>query len=142
MAGVNEVSIQFKRRVGGLALTVALLTFSAPPPHAISGDLPGLPIGEVNTASPIVTAAGPAQSSTAARDNSPEEPFDPFAKAGEADLEYDPWEPFNTKMFDFNWQLDRWVLKPVAKGYDYVVPNIVQVGVTNIFTIVGQPRDS
>jgi len=28
--------------------------------------------------------------------------------------EYDPWEPFNRKMFAFNRQLDRLVLKPVA----------------------------
>lgn len=68
------------------------------------------------------------------RDVSPEEPFDPFAKAGEEAVEeYDPWEPLNTKFFEFNRQLDRWVLKPVAKGYNYVVPNIVQVGVSNIF---------
>lgn len=133
MAGINEVAIQFNRRVRGLALTVALLTFTGAPPPAISGDLPGLPVGEVTEAASTVVAAAPAQASTAVPDNSPEEPFDPFAKAGEAELEYDPWEPFNTKVFDFNWQLDRWVLKPIAKGYNYVVPNIVQVGVTNIF---------
>ena len=65
---------------------------------------------------------------------SSEEPFDPFAKPGEEAIEeYDPWEPLNTKFFEFNRQLDRWVLKPVAKGYNAVVPNIVQVGITNIF---------
>ena len=65
---------------------------------------------------------------------SSEEPFYPFAKPGEEAIEeYDPWEPLNTKFFEFNRQLDRWVLKPVAKGYNAVVPNIVQVGITNIF---------
>lgn len=134
MAGRDEVAIQFNRHVGGFALTVTLLIFSGYPTQAISGELTGLPVGDVNASVPIVAAAAPAPPSTTARENSPEEPFDPFAKTGESQLEeYDPWESFNTKMFDFNWKLDQWVLKPVAKGYNYVVPNIVQVGVSNIF---------
>jgi phospholipid-binding lipoprotein MlaA len=73
-------------------------------------------------------------SAVPAHEVSSEEPLDPFAKPGEeAFEEYDPWESLNTKFFEFNRQLDRWVLKPVAKGYNYVVPNIVQVGVSNIF---------
>jgi phospholipid-binding lipoprotein MlaA len=40
--------------------------------------------------------------------------------------EYDPWEPFNEKMFSFNYDLDKYVLKPVAKGYNFVVPDRVQ----------------
>ncbi len=40
--------------------------------------------------------------------------------------EYDPWEPFNEAMFEFNRWLDRWVLKPVAKGYNTVVPDMFQ----------------
>ena len=39
----------------------------------------------------------------------------------------------NTKVFEFNRQLDRFVLKPVAKGYDFVVPDFVQVGISNMF---------
>ena len=130
MAGIDEVAIQFKRHVGGLALTVALVTFSGYPTHAIGGDLVGLLVDEVNASAAIVAEAPPAP----ARDDSAEEPFDPFAKKGELQFEeYDPWESLNTKFFEFNRELDRWVLKPVAKGYNYVVPNIVQVGVTNIF---------
>jgi phospholipid-binding lipoprotein MlaA len=84
----------------------------------------------------VAAAANPSTPSvaTAANDQSLDEPFDPFAKSGEETIEeYDPWESLNTKFFEFNRQLDRWVLKPVAKGYDYVIPNIVQVGVSNIF---------
>ena len=63
-----------------------------------------------------------------------DEPLDPFAKAGEgADEEYDPWEPMNTGIFEFNRQVDRFVLKPVAKGYDFILPDMVQVGVSNFF---------
>ncbi|MDR4478465.1 MAG: VacJ family lipoprotein [Nitrospira sp.] len=67
---------------------------------------------------------------------SAEDPFyDPFAKSDEPEggVEYDPWEPVNTKVFEFNRQLDRWVLKPVAQGYNAVVPNAVQIGVSNFF---------
>jgi phospholipid-binding lipoprotein MlaA len=49
------------------------------------------------------------------------------------DEEYDPWEPFNEKMFEFNRNLDRWVLKPVARGYMYVMPEPWQVLVANGF---------
>ena len=75
-----------------------------------------------------IPSAAPAQNASA------DEPLDPFSKPGEEGIdEYDPWETLNTKFFEFNRQLDRWILKPVAKGYDFVVPNIVQIGVSNIF---------
>ena len=65
----------------------------------------------------------------------PDEPLDPFARADEgAGEEYDPWEPMNTNIFEFNRQLDRFVLKPVAKGYNFVIPDLVQVGISNIFS--------
>ncbi len=60
--------------------------------------------------------------------------LDPFAKVEEGDGdEYDPWEPMNTNIFEFNRQVDRFVLKPVAKGYNFVMPDLVQVGISNIF---------
>ncbi|HEY6084199.1 MAG TPA: VacJ family lipoprotein [Nitrospira sp.] len=60
--------------------------------------------------------------------------FDPFAKPDESTGdEYDPWEPMNVKIFEFNRQVDRYLLKPVAQGYNVVVPDLVQVGISNIF---------
>lgn len=47
------------------------------------------------------------------------------------ELDQDPWEPFNEKMFNFNRELDRYVLKPVATGYDTVLPDAVQLGIRN-----------
>jgi phospholipid-binding lipoprotein MlaA len=83
----------------------------------------------------VADASQSVPTSSPSPEASPEEPFDPFAKSGgETVEEYDPWEPVNSKIFQFNWQLDRWILKPVAKGYNYIVPNIVQVGVSNIFS--------
>jgi phospholipid-binding lipoprotein MlaA len=64
-----------------------------------------------------------------------DEPLDPFARADErAGEEYDPWEPMNANIFEFNLQVDRFVLKPVAKGYNFVMPDLVQVGISNIFS--------
>ncbi|MCP9456305.1 MAG: VacJ family lipoprotein [Nitrospira sp.] len=63
-----------------------------------------------------------------------EELYDPFAEAGELDIEeYDPWEPLNIKIFEFNRQVDRWILKPIATGYNLVVPELLQEGISNFF---------
>jgi phospholipid-binding lipoprotein MlaA len=43
----------------------------------------------------------------------------------------DPWETFNRKVYTFNDTLDTWVLRPVAKGYKFVLPDVAQQGVTN-----------
>ena len=58
------------------------------------------------------------------------EPTPALEEAG-ARIEYDPWEPYNVWMFDFNVGFDRYVLKPVAKGYDFIVPTPVQKGIRN-----------
>ena len=47
--------------------------------------------------------------------------------------EYDPWERFNEKMFDVNRNLDKYVLKPVAKGYNFIVPDEIQIMISNGF---------
>lgn len=76
-----------------------------------------------------------APTASAKSETPPDEPLDPFARADEgAGEEYDPWEPVNAKIFEFNLKVDRYVLKPVAKGYDFVMPDLVQVGISNIFT--------
>ena len=54
--------------------------------------------------------------------------------------EYDPWEPYNETMFDFNHSIfDRYVLKPVATGWDYL-PDPVQEHLGNAFDNVAMPR--
>ncbi len=54
--------------------------------------------------------------------------------------EYDPWEPFNRKMFAFNQKLDRYVLKPVAKVWNFVVPDLAQQSLANAFDNITMPR--
>lgn len=46
----------------------------------------------------------------------------------------DPLEPFNRGVYRFNDALDRAVLKPVAQGYDAVLPQPVQNGIANFFS--------
>jgi phospholipid-binding lipoprotein MlaA len=45
----------------------------------------------------------------------------------------DPIEGFNRAMYGFNEAVDTVVIKPVAQGYDYVLPSPVRTGVTNFF---------
>lgn len=51
----------------------------------------------------------------------------------------DPWEGFNRKMHGFNNVLDGFVLRPVAMGYDKVIPEPVQSGVSRFFTNLSLP---
>jgi phospholipid-binding lipoprotein MlaA len=63
-----------------------------------------------------------------------DEAFDPFAKANEGTgEEYDPWETLNSNIFEFNRQMDRFVLKPVAKGYNFLLPDWVQISISNFY---------
>ena len=48
--------------------------------------------------------------------------------------EYDPWEAFNEKMFAFNYRVDKYVLKPIAKGYNFIMPDELQKMVDRGFT--------
>lgn len=45
----------------------------------------------------------------------------------------DPWESFNRKVFVFNDAADRYVLKPVARGYRWVTPQFLENGIGNVF---------
>jgi phospholipid-binding lipoprotein MlaA len=60
------------------------------------------------------------------------------ASEDEEDVEdYDPWEPFNEKTFEFNRRVDRYVLKPVAKVWDKVLPDEIQRMISSAFDNVG-----
>ena len=56
-----------------------------------------------------------------------------MAVAGD-DFDQDPWEGFNEKMFTFNREvLDRFLLKPAATAWDFLLPDLVQKSVQNLF---------
>jgi phospholipid-binding lipoprotein MlaA len=50
----------------------------------------------------------------------------------------DPLEPANRKVFSFNDALDRWIVKPVARGYDKL-PDPIQRGLHNMFENLETP---
>ena len=45
----------------------------------------------------------------------------------------DPIEPINRGIYSFNNTFDHYLFKPIAKGYDAVVPGPIKTGVTNVF---------
>lgn len=51
----------------------------------------------------------------------------------------DPLEPFNRAMYHFNDKLYFWVLKPMARGYGKVVPEVARIGVRNFFSNIASP---
>ena len=55
------------------------------------------------------------------------------------DPERDPWEAYNRKIHSFNMGLDRAILRPVAKGYDVIMPDAPQRGVRNFFRNLAYP---
>ncbi len=46
----------------------------------------------------------------------------------------DPFESYNRAMYSFNDGLDEYILKPVAEGYDVVMPSPVKTGISNFFS--------
>lgn len=46
----------------------------------------------------------------------------------------DPLESYNRAMYSFNDTLDRAIIKPVAQGYDAVMPDPISQGITNFFS--------
>lgn len=52
---------------------------------------------------------------------------------------HDPYEKFNRKMFKFNHVVMTRLFNPLAKGYDFVVPEGVQGSVDNFFSNVRMP---
>lgn len=61
------------------------------------------------------------------------------AKAEPAD--YDPWENVNRSIFKFNDALDVYLLEPVAKAWDFVVPNRAQGAISDAFDNARFPID-
>ena len=56
------------------------------------------------------------------------------SEEAEVKLIADPLEPFNRAMFHFNDRLYFWLLKPTARGYNWVFPEDFRIAVRNFFT--------
>ena len=46
----------------------------------------------------------------------------------------DPWEDWNRDVQSFNDGVDEYVMTPVAKGYKWVTPTVVDQGITNFYS--------
>jgi phospholipid-binding lipoprotein MlaA len=46
---------------------------------------------------------------------------------------FDPWEPLNRRIYNFNAIFDEYVFLPVVRGYEFVMPDVAQTGVSNFF---------
>lgn len=54
--------------------------------------------------------------------------------------DYDPWESYNEPVFQFNYKLDKYVIKPVAKGYNVVIGDGEKLLIKNMFDNVAFPK--
>jgi phospholipid-binding lipoprotein MlaA len=94
---------------------------------------------EEATETPAAPIAGDSGDATAAEILMAQAPATPPSEKtepespGSDEEDSDPWERFNEKMFEFNRQADRFVLKPVAKVYSVLVPEPFQVMIGNGF---------
>ncbi|MCX7712775.1 MAG: VacJ family lipoprotein [Chthoniobacterales bacterium] len=46
---------------------------------------------------------------------------------------FDPLEPINRAIFAFNHEFYRFVIRPVADGYEFILPKIVREGIDNVY---------
>src|SRR5580704_2535572 len=126
----GRVTVRFGISMRQSALVLAVLALALGGCGTLSGGLKSESLlaataTSVDSAEPVSAALAPDQ--TASGSLLAEARSSESAAPSEGVLEeYDPWEPFNEKMFSFNYKLDRYVLKPVAKGYNVVVPDRLQ----------------
>lgn len=55
-----------------------------------------------------------------------------------SDNQSDPYEKINRKIYAFNFALDKVFIRPVAKSYDFIMPNVAQKGVLHFFSNIGE----
>lgn len=86
-----------------------------------------------DTASPYDSELMIAQADGLPQGTTVDEGFDADFGFGDAALVDDPLEPWNRFWFQFNDAVMTGVLNPLAKGYNYVVPEPIRRGVKNFF---------
>jgi phospholipid-binding lipoprotein MlaA len=95
------------------------------------GDVPQVEIAAVDRTPHVAADGAPAGAGASLLAQARTAP----AMAAPAEAEqYDPWESFNETMFEFNLNLDRYVLKPAARAYRVVMPEPFQLLVDNGFS--------
>ena len=54
----------------------------------------------------------------------------------------DPWEPMNRTLYQVNTSIDKATTKPLARGYQKIVPSPIRTGVSNFFRNLTTPRSA
>lgn len=108
---------------------VAATTAAMPVSAASAESEPGTDAGGAGPAAAPATESTPPEAQGTSSSGAP-------AAAG---ANPDPWEGFNRAVFGFNDRLDRYALKPLAKGYKKVTPRPLRTGITNFFANLKMP---
>ena len=58
---------------------------------------------------------------------------DEYAEEGDVELIPDPFIELNTGFYHFNDKMYFWVLKPVSRGYGFIIPEELRVAIRNVF---------
>lgn len=53
----------------------------------------------------------------------------------------DSWQGFNRSMYNFNYRFDKYVFLPVVRGYEFILPDVAQKGVSNFYNNLGEIRN-
>ena len=59
-----------------------------------------------------------------------------------SEYEVDPYEKLNRNIFIVNQKLDSWFLRPIAVGYDFIVPQIIRQGIGNVYGVLADINTS
>ncbi len=56
--------------------------------------------------------------------------------------EVDPYEQINRKIFLVNQKMDRWFLRPIAVGYNFLLPRVVRQSIGNMYGVIADINTS
>jgi len=103
--------------------------------------MPDAPIRQrsVRLLSLVVLLASVCDLAASTTDDVDDEGFEAEATGSSAYRDPDPWIGMNRGIYGFNDRLDRWFLKPVARGYRKVMPDPFEDGVSNFFDNLQTP---
>lgn len=122
---------------------VPIIAEARPPPSAVSGSRPNTaPVQALALPAPqdaaSATGGAAAAGGTVASESSSRDGLG--AEAADSPVHIrDPWEGFNRRMHSFNDVADKFVLRPLAVGYDKITPVPVQAGVSRFFANLRMP---
>lgn len=100
------------------------------------------PVTTPSTATPTTTPAQDTTTQPAKNDAADNSTTTVYADApGDTTAEpagtHDPYESFNRPVFHFNETLDKYIMKPIATGYNTIMPRPLNQGVHNFFNNIG-----